>query len=1204
MSDFVHLHLHSEYSLADGIVRLDALAQAASTHGMSAVALTDLANVHGAIKFYRACCAYGIKPLIGCDAWVENPLASEQIDRMILLCLDNHGYQNLSRLLTEAHLRGRRQGKPVINWAHLREWNGGLLGLLDDQDGALANASNSDAQHDKLIGAFAQLFGDRLYLQISRVHRRGEEKYIARAKRAAHANGVGLVATNRVEFISESEFDAHEIRICINDGRVLQDPRRPRRFTESQHLKTGEAMAELFADAPEAIENTAQIARRCNVFFDFDQHHLPAYPDAGDESVEQILRRLAEQGLRERLDAVPAVDKDEVEVEVESKNKNKNKVAAGDVDVDDRAYTERLDMELSVIEKMGYPGYFLIVADFIRWAKQNGIPVGPGRGSGAGSLVAWATGITEINPLQYGLLFERFLNPERVSLPDFDIDFCVDGRDRVIEYVTQRYGRDQVAQIITFGTMAAKAVVRDVGRVMGMPYGFVDQVAKLIPFELQMTLDKALAQEEALAKRYRIEPEIQTLIDSARQLEGIARNAGKHAGGVVIAPSALSDYAPLYADAQLAQAITQWDKDDLEAIGLVKFDFLGLRTLTIIESAVTMINEQACDAPPLDIKQIPLDDAPTYKLIQKANTTAIFQIESRGVKEIITRLLPDKFDDLVALMALYRPGPLQSGMVEDFIDRKHGRQKITYPHAALAPILESTYGVILYQEQVMQIAQTLAGYSIGASDLLRQAMGKKKTETMKQQRAVFRDGAVARDVPRRLAEQIFDLMEKFAAYGFNKSHSVAYAQIAYHTAWLKTHHPAAFMAATLSSEMNTDKIVDLLADCDKQKLPDKQKLTVKPPDINICRHGFHSVDAQTISFGLGAIKGIGKNVSELVESERARGGAFEDVYDLCRRLDPHIVTKRVIEVLAKSGALDAFVDHKTGLRASLVAGIADAMQAAEQRQQTRDSGQIDIFGEVKKAPLPSKAALAEWNEAQILAAEKETLGLYFSGHPYTRYRGELAGVGRRTPPAEPGKSGLFAGLVTAIRITKTRRGKMAIAVLDNADARVEVRLYAEKLNRYRDFLKKENVLIVFGEFGVDELTGGAQMRADAVADLDAFRAGCLRSIRLTLSEQQLPADAMQSMHDILSKWRGGSVAVTLRYQRANGETGDLQLGKQWRVQPKQTLFDSLAHFVGADNLSYEYDTSRLTNGAAASSHANSRMRAGKSSNFRSNASAG
>ncbi|MGI9317196.1 MAG: DNA polymerase III subunit alpha, partial [bacterium] len=705
---FVHLNVHSEYSLSDGIVRIRPLTQQVAEFSQPAVALTDISNLYATVKFYRACLQQGVKPLIGADVWIQNPIDTDHQDhslpdrvspdrvspdrvspdRVKLLCLDNVGYRHLCTLITRAFLRGQKQNRVTIEWNDFKELGEGLIALLDDQDGPVANALNQNLDNStEIIRHYKQLIGDRLYLEVSRTGRPSEEDYIEYISALANQYGIGLAATNRVVYLSAEEFEAHEIRVCINDGRVLEDSRRPRRFTDQQYLRSSEEMVALFEDHPEAIENTVEIARRCNLFLKFDQDYLPDYPDVDDRPVSELLAEQTETGLAARLGVERLWGSDDTpEVPQE--------------------YLDRMKMELDVINQMGFPGYFLIVADFIRWSRENDIPVGPGRGSGAGSLVAWATGITELDPLPYGLLFERFLNPERVSLPDFDIDFCVEGRDRVIEYVADRYGRDQVAQIITFGTMAAKAVVRDVGRVMSLPYGFVDQVAKLIPFEIGMTLQKALDQEEALRSRYAEEAEIQELIDMAMQLEGIARNVGKHAGGVVIAPDPLTEFTPLYADTHLNQAITQFDKDDLESIGLVKFDFLGLRTLTIIDWAVKMVNQQRRDVgePELVLDDtLPLNDEDTFKLIQGGHTTAIFQLESRGMKELILRLRPDTFEDLVALVALFRPGPLQSGMVDDFINRKHGREQVRYPHPDIGPVLQPTYGVILYQEQVMQI---------------------------------------------------------------------------------------------------------------------------------------------------------------------------------------------------------------------------------------------------------------------------------------------------------------------------------------------------------------------------------------------------------------------------------------------------------------------------------------------------------------------
>ena len=1161
---FVHLNLHTEYSLADGIVRIRPLAERVAEIGQPAVAITDLSNLYGAVKFYKACLGAGVKPIIGADVWLAVPEDKDPggwpvIHRLKLLCQNQEGYRNLSNLLTAAYRRGQTNHRVVITWADFQAHHGGLIVILDDQEGPLAWAweHNHDDPGAVLEGLHA-LAGDRLYQEISRVGRAGEEAFIALAAELARSRGIPLVATNRVVYLTPEEYEAHEIRVCINDGRVLRDSRRPRRFTDRQYLRGSEEMVKLFRDHPEAVANTSEVAKRCNLFLHFDENFLPDYPGARGESVSGLLRQATEAGLARRL-GVEAVRDPRGELAVKP------------------TYLDRMEMELSVIEQMGFSGYFLIVADFIRWSRENGIPVGPGRGSGAGSLVAWSTGITDLDPLRYGLLFERFLNPERVSLPDFDVDFCVDGRDRVIEYVADRYGRDQVAQIITFGTMAAKAVVRDVGRVMGQPYGFVDQVAKLIPFELGMTLQKALGQEEALAARYRDEPEIQELIDMALQLEGIARNVGKHAGGVVIAPRPLTEFTPLYADRHLSQAITQFDKDDLESIGLVKFDFLGLKTLTIIDNAVRMANDQreAAGDPPLVLDDtLPLDDAQTYELIRRGRTTAIFQLESRGMKELILRLQPDSFEDLIALVALFRPGPLQSGMVDDFINRKHGREPVRSPHPDISPLLQSTYGVILYQEQVMQIAQELAGFTLGGADLLRRAMGKKKPEEMAKHRQMFADGAVERGVARNIAESIFDLMEKFAGYGFNRSHSAAYALVSYHTAWLKAHYPAAFMAAAMTADIdNTDKVVSL------RTAAMNLGLEVLPPDINACSYGFRPVDGKRILYGVGALKGVGRGVIDAIVAERNAGGAFPDLFDFCRRLDGKKVNRRVLEALIKSGAMDGLHDN----RAQMMADIGRAMRAADQQQSDRDAGQSDMFG-VTTVPLVevSTPEVAPWTEDVRLAGERDTLGIYLTGHPFDRYREELEGLAVRPHDLDLStpRDGVVAGQVAGLRVLNTRRGKMAVVTLDDGAGRIEISLFAEKFTAYSDVVRKDAILIVQGELGADDYTGNPQMRANRLYSIDQLRWEFLREVGICLSEEFVDGGHVAAMEALLGRHAGGNVGVTLHYRKRSGETGDLRLGDGRRVRPDPGLFSGLRGISASPVLRFRYDVDALRGAAA------------------------
>src|SRR5690554_3239049 len=949
----VHLTLHSEYSLADSTIRIPELVKRCVALGQPSVAVTDRNNLFSLVKFFRAAEGAGIKPIAGADISLAE--GNEAAATLTLLCRDHDGYLSLSRLLTRAWMEGQRHDGVVVRPEWLREAHTGLFVLAGRQSpaGRLVAAGRHD-QAEAWLRDWRGVFDDGLHLALARCGFKDEAGFNEFALQASSLCSVPLVAGNEVRFIDREGFDAHEARVCIASGRVLDDPRRPREYTAEQYLKSGQDMAELFADAPDALDNTVALAQRCNLELRLGTYHLPAFPVPAEHTLDSWIRSEARDGLARRLEHAFLADGH-----------------------DRASYEARLDTELDVIIEMGFPGYFLIVADFINWAKQQGIPVGPGRGSGAGSLVAWALGITDLDPLPYDLLFERFLNPERVSMPDFDIDFCMDRRDEVIEYVARKYGRDRVSQIITYGTMAAKAVVRDVGRVLGYPYGMVDGIAKLVPMTLGVTLSDALGRTEKSRKddslrsdeliaRYNDEEDVRDLLDLALQLENLTRNAGKHAGGVVIAPRPLSDFCPLFAEhdgeGRGRNPVTQFDKDDVEAVGLVKFDFLGLRTLTIIDWAVKAINarRKAAGEESLEISALALDDAATYELFARGDTVAVFQFESRGMRELLKRAKPDTFEDIIALAALFRPGPLNSGMDKDWVDRKHGNAEVTYPHPKLEPALKPTYGVIVYQEQVMQIAQVLAGYSLDDADLLRRAMGKKKPEEMARERVKFESGAAERGVDPKTATRVFDLMEQFAAYGFNKSHSAAYALVAYQTAWLKVHYPAEFMAAVLSSDMdNTDKVVGFLEEARALGL------TVLPPDVNGSNYMFEAIDANTIRYGLGAVKGVGRGACDAIAAERAGGEPYADLLDFCGRVDAGRLNRRTMEALALCGALDGLGRN----RASLMLQLPEAMKATEQLAHERSAGQVSLFGGGDGGQAPALAIeLPEtdpWPLAQI-----------------------------------------------------------------------------------------------------------------------------------------------------------------------------------------------------------------------------------------------
>ncbi|MCC4263613.1 DNA polymerase III subunit alpha [Oceanimonas baumannii] len=1153
---FIHLRIHSDFSMVDGLTKIGPITGRVQEQGYPALALTDEMNLCGLVRFYGDAHKRGLKPLIGADFWVQSEEMGEQLFRLPLLAMNNTGYQNITLLISKAYLRGHIQHRPVIDKAWLAEHSEGVIVLSGGREGDVGTYLLKGNQElaGQCLAFYQQHFPDRYYLELLRTGRPDEESYLHMAVELATEQQLPVVATNEVVFLDKSDFDAHEIRVAIHDGYTLDDKRRPKRYSPEQYLKSPEEMAELFADIPEALENSVEIAKRCNVTVRLGEYFLPDFP-TGDMSIEDFLVKCSEKGLEERLEFLfpdPQVRADKRD-----------------------EYDERLRIELDVINQMGFPGYFLIVMEFIQWSKDNGIPVGPGRGSGAGSLVAYALKITDLDPLEFDLLFERFLNPERVSMPDFDIDFCMDRRDEVIDHVAELYGRDAVSQIITFGTMAAKAVVRDVGRVLGHPYGFVDRISKLIPPDPGMTLAKAFEAEPKLPELYDQDEEVRALIDMARILEGVTRNAGKHAGGVVIAPTRITDFSPLYCDAEGHNPVTQFDKNDVEYAGLVKFDFLGLRTLTIIDWALGMINPRLAKEgkPAIDIAAIPIDDKASFQLLKRHETTAVFQLESRGMKDLIKRLQPDCFEDMIALVALFRPGPLQSGMVDNFIDRKHGREAVSYPdeqwqHESLQPILEPTYGIILYQEQVMQIAQVLAGYSLGGADLLRRAMGKKKPEEMAKQRAGFEAGAVANGIDGELAMKIFDLVEKFAGYGFNKSHSAAYALVSYQTLWLKTHFPAEFMAAVMTADMdNTDKVVTLVDECQRMGL------TLIPPDVNTGRYRFTVNEDGHIVYGIGAIKGVGEAPIESIIAAREAGGPFRDLFDFCNRVDLKKLNKRVMEKLILSGAMDRLGPH----RAAIMASLGEAMQAADQHAKAEALGQGDMFGVLVEEDSVEHAFadVPHWPDKIWLDGERDTLGLYLTGHPINQYAKELrhytSGRLNEVQPGGRDRISTVAGLVIAARVMTTKRGnRMGILTLDDKSGRLDVTLFSDALERYESLLEKDKILVISGQVSFDDFSGGLKMSAREVLDISDARERFARGLALYIDKSRIDQGFFTQLLDILTPVRAGVCPVRVTYNRP-GARAELTLGTEWRVTPTDQMLDSLKGLLGPDKVELMFE---------------------------------
>ncbi|KWQ04949.1 DNA polymerase III subunit alpha [Acinetobacter harbinensis] len=1143
---FVHLGIHTEFSITESIVRIPDLIKAAVNDDMPALALTDLSNLHAAVKFYKKCLDQGIKPILGSVIRLNN---AEQ--KVTLLAMSNIGWRSLTELVSQGFIEGQQLDIPCVQKQWVLDQNQDmivLLGLHSDV-GKMLNSSNPQ-KAEPLLEEWIEKFGNRVYLALTRTDRPDEEYFIAEAIKLAQKYNIGVVAHNDVHFVAATDYEAHEARVCIADGYVLGDNRRPRSYSTEQYFKTATQMTELFSDIPAAIENSYHIAKRCNVSLRLGFNDLPDYPIPDGHTIDSFFAHVSEQGLEERLDFLYPVEK---------RDQDWSEIR--------KVYDDRLAYEIGTILDMGFPGYFLIVMDFIQWSKSNGVPVGPGRGSGAGSLVAYSLKITDLDPLRYDLLFERFLNPERVSMPDFDIDFCIAGRDRVIDYVARHYGREAVSQIATFGTMAAKGAIRDVARVLGKPYGLADRISKMIPtkpigVDLRGALDIEPQLKDIITNPSNPDHEDAAEIwEMALKLEGITRNTGKHAGGVVIAPGKITDYSAVMCDADGTNRVAQFDKDDVESAGLVKFDFLGLRNLTVIEDAIQNINKRIGPDQAVDIVHIPLDDPKAYLIFAEANTTAVFQFESVGMKKMLKEARPSKFEEIIAFVSLYRPGPMD--LIPDFIHRMHGGE-FEYLHPLLEGVLEPTYGIMVYQEQVMQAAQYCAGYTLGGADMLRRAMGKKKPEEMVKQRQIFIEGAAEKEIDEATANHIFDYMEKFAGYGFNKSHAAAYALIAYQTAWLKAYYPAEFMAAVLTSEMqNTDSVVFLIDDCRSNQLE------VVPPSINMSFYKFHASDEKTIVYGLGAIKGVGEQAMQSVIDSRVQDGPYTDLFDFCHRIDLKKINKRTLEALIRSGALDCLgID-----RASIMAQLPEAVQAADQARHNRETGIMDLFGEVEEVQRKPLKPVKAWSDEVRLKGEKDTLGLYLTGHPIDVYRTELKSfisvrINELTPTRR-GVTTVFAGLVLDVVNFPNRM----MVTLDDGTARIEVSANHERFQRFKEIIQVDRVVVIEGEIYEREGYDRPMGRLTKAFSLNEIRQKRANSIQIKLLPEHFSPSLSQDLQKILLPFCDVDMCnhiplqLHIDYAYASAE---VHLGLNWKVAPQDALLAQLRDYFGKEVIHIEY----------------------------------
>ena len=1167
---FVHLRTHTEFSVVDGTLRVDDAVTRAASDGQVALAITDLSNLFATVKFYGKARKAGVKPLIGADVWLQPQGGDKQPSRLLLLVQNKQGYLNLCELLSRAWLSNQQRSQAWLEWEWLEQLGGGLIALSGADLGCVGQAllARDVQQAQALAQRLSYIFPQRFYIELQRAGLPGQEAHVRAAAKLAAALLLPVVATHPIQFAQADDFEAHEARVCVAEGETLTNPNRVKRFSREQYFKTQAQMEALFADIPSAIANTLEIAKRCNLSLVLGKPQLPDFAtplqNGSPMPMADYFHLASHEGLDERL---LALYPDAAERERQKPR-----------------YVERLDFEIKTILKMGFPGYFLIVADFIIWAKSHGCPVGPGRGSGAGSLVAYALKITDLDPLRYNLLFERFLNPDRVSMPDFDIDFCQANRDRVIDYVKQKYGREAVSQIATFGTMAAKAALRDVGRVLGMGYGHVDGIAKLVPAPPGKSVTLARVPEQPdpgviyarkespeIEQREKNEEEVAELLSLAMRLEGITRNIGMHAGGVLIAPGKITDFCPLYMQPGSDSAVSQFDKDDVEAIGLVKFDFLGLATLTILEMAKDFIRARHADQKDFVLEGIPLNDRAAYQLMSEGKTVAVFQLESAGMQRMLKDAKPSVFEDVIALVALYRPGPMD--LIPTFCARKHGREEVEYPHPLMREVLEETYGIMVYQEQVMQVAQRLGGYSLGGADLLRRAMGKKKLEEMVAHRATFAEGAAKNNIPEPKANEIFDLMEKFAGYGFNKSHAAAYALLAYQTAWLKVHYPAEFTAANMSVALD---------DTDKLKIFYDDAVALgqrfEPPNINTGTSLFEPVADGVVRYGLAAVKGTGQSAVEAIVAARQEGGPFKSLFDFCARVDRSRINKRSVEALIKAGAFDAIEPN----RACLVASISLAFDYGDTQAANANQGGLFDFGDGHGASTqePELVAAAPWSIKERLTHEKAALGFYFSGHMFDQSADEVRRFVKRqiADLIDTREPQLLAGIVSDLRIINGQRGRVAIFKLDDKSEPIESVVSEDLLNANKDLLKDDELLIVQGKVQPDRFSGGVRLNVTALWDLPTARCRFGKYLQIAVNGSAPPVSTLLKDHParrvnteqgVLSQ----GLSVRLALQRGDVKA-EIDLGEDARFFPSDQALDDWRACAAGGQAQVVYEASQ------------------------------